>query len=67
MTREEQTKREAEVYGWTGSQFDIQTAFIRGANWADETLLEKIEAYLKANYNMPENFMVHLKKNIFNY
>ena len=67
MTREEQTKREAEVYGWTGSQFDIQAAFIRGANWADETLLEKIEAYLKANYNMPENFMVHLKKNIFNY
>ena len=67
MTREEQTNREAEVYGWTGSQFDIQAAFIRGANWADETLLEKIEAYLKANYNMPENFMVHLKKNIFNY
>lgn len=36
MTREEQIKREAEAYGWTGSQFDIQTAFIRGANWADE-------------------------------
>lgn len=67
MTREEQTKREAEVYGWTGSQFDIQAAFIRGANWADETLLKKIEAYFKTNYNMPENFMIHLKKNIFNY
>lgn len=24
MTREEQTKREAEVYGWTGSQFDFK-------------------------------------------
>jgi hypothetical protein len=69
MTREEQTKREAEVYGWTGSQFDIQAAFIKGAKWADETLLKKIEAYMifadMKYINDPRN--VNLRETIKDY
>lgn len=66
--------REKQIEDFANSQVDCEffnedlyKGIIIGAKWADETLLEKIEAYFKANYNMPENFMVHLKRNIFNY
>lgn len=34
--RLEQINREAEVYALTGSMYDIKTAFINGAKYADE-------------------------------
>lgn len=66
--------REKQIDDFANSQVDCEffnedlyEGIIIGAKWADETLLKKIEAYFKANYNMPENFMAHLKKNIFSY
>jgi hypothetical protein len=48
MTREEQIQRESEVYAWTANQFDIQLAFIKGAEWADEHPKKSIKDQLKA-------------------
>ena len=56
MTREEQIQRESEVYALTANQFDIQLAFIKGVEWADENpkfskeeFIEKACEWLKEN------------------
>ncbi len=58
MTREEQIQRESEVYAWTANQFDIQLAFIKGAEWADahpqfsrEEFIEKACKWLGKHIN----------------
>lgn len=36
MTRQEKIRHEAEVYAWTGDQYDLKSAFMAGAAWADK-------------------------------
>ena len=56
MTREEQIQRESEVYALTANQFDIQLAFIKGVEWADENpkfskeeFIEKAAEWIRDN------------------
>ena len=50
-----------------GNYYEIYKAYYDGAMSAELIIFEKIEKYFKENYNMPDNFMIHLKSNIKNY
>ena len=47
MTREEEIKKEAHRVSYNGDEF---SSFILGAEWADETMIEKACEWLR-NYN----------------
>lgn len=54
MTREEEIKKEAHRVSCNGDEF---SSFILGAEWADETMIDKACLYLKeALINTRDNF-----------
>lgn len=44
MTREEQIEKEAKRVSYNGDEFN---SFIQGAEWADETMIEKMVKWLE--------------------
>ncbi len=44
MTREEQIEKEAKRVSYNGDEFH---SFIQGAEWADETIIEKMREWLE--------------------
>lgn len=41
---------------------NINPSFVEGAKWADKTMIEKAIEWLKANFNMPDDFELHFKR-----
>lgn len=63
MTREEQIKKQADIY--IGHQQDLgedisitnkRDAFIKGAKWADKTMIDKACEWLKLNTNWDDEW-----------
>lgn len=55
MTRREEINQQAEEYrqpyrdgGYRLSSKDVRDAFEEGAEWADKTMIDKVEKYLRA-------------------
>ena len=46
MNREEQIEKEAKRVSYNGDEFH---SFIQGAEWADETMIEKMYRWLESN------------------
>lgn len=62
MKREEEIEKEAKRVSYNGDEFQ---SFIQGAEWADETMIEKMYKWLESNidkYAMVNGDKIVLKK-----
>lgn len=48
MKREEEIKKAAQKCDWISKSLNLQSAFIEGAEWADKTMLDRAENYLRS-------------------
>ena len=48
MKREEEIEKAAQKCKWVSKSLNLQSAFIEGANWADKTMLDRAENYLRS-------------------
>lgn len=48
MTRKEEIKKAAQECKWISKSLNLQSAFTEGANWADKTMLDRAENYLRS-------------------
>lgn len=48
MTREEEIGKAAQKCEWVSESLNLQSAFIEGAKWADKTMLDRAENYLRS-------------------
>jgi hypothetical protein len=55
MKREEEIKQAAQAYYPTGALHEEKavSAFIRGAKWADETMIERVREWVKNAFTGP--------------
>ena len=56
MTREEEIKKEAHRVSYNGDEF---SSFILGAEWADETMIERAAEWLCMNMTSVEYFGIN--------
>lgn len=48
MKRKEEIENAAQKCKWISKSLNLQSAFIEGAEWADKTMLDRAENYLRS-------------------
>ena len=48
MNRKEEIKKASKNVRWISESLNLQSAFIEGAEWADKTMLDRAENYLRS-------------------
>lgn len=50
MKRKEEIKKASKNVRWISESLNLQSAFIEGAEWADKTMLDRAENYLRSKF-----------------